>query len=378
MLSHLGEDEKINGAVTPPLFQNSLFLFDSVEELHQNMALNPEGPPWHYSRIGNPTVSVAEQKIAALEGAETCKLIGTGQGAIALAFLSELEAGAHVVAVDTCYGPVKSFLSETLHRYGVAHTLVDGRCPDEILDAIRPDTKLIYLESPSSLIFRLQDVAAITNVARQKGVTTAIDNTYNTPIHFNPIQHGVDIVCHSATKYMGGHSDVTAGVICTDSRRMKRIIQHELNYIGSILHPFSAWLLTRGLRTLPLRIKQHEATGNRIAQWIEDRPEVASVNHISLASYAQRELFARDYRGSGGLFSFEPKQQDKEKIYAFCNHLQIFGRGVSWGGFESLAIPIHVQALGMSEPRWLIRLFCGLEEPEDLIKDLSQAFGYLA
>ncbi|AIE88092.1 trans-sulfuration enzyme family protein [Fimbriimonas ginsengisoli] len=378
LLSHLGEEEKVKGAVVSPIFQNSLFLFDTCDDLHKALTTDLEGPPFHYSRISNPSVAIAEKKIAALEGAEACKLCGTGQGAIALAILSVVAAGAHVIAPDTCYGPVRSMLSEMLQRFGVSYTFVDGRDPVDFIDAIRPETTLIYLESPSSLLFRLQDVDAITKVARERGITTIIDNTYNTPIHYNPIKHGVDIVCHSASKYLGGHSDLTAGALCTTRERMNGIVRHELNYIGSILHPFTAWLLTRGLRTLPLRLKRHESTGNIVARWLETRPEIDRVHHISLDSFPQRELFLKSFSGSGGLFSFEPKVQDPIKIKAFCDSLSLFGRGVSWGGFESLVVPLPITASGVPDGRWFIRLFCGLEEPGDLVSDLERAMHLLA
>lgn len=377
-LAHLGEEEKVQGAVVPPIFQNSLFLFDTIAEFERALNTDIEGPPYHYSRISNPSVSLAEKKIANLEGAEHCKLIGTGMGALTLAILSSVEAGAHVVAVDTCYGPVRGLLQDVLARFGVTYTLVNGSDPQEIFDAVRPETKLIYLESPSSILFRLQDVDAITKFAREKGIVTAFDNTYNTPLHFNPIKHGVDIVCHSGTKYLGGHSDLTAGAICSTRERMDRITRHELNYLGSILAPFPAWLLTRGMRTLKIRMRQHEETGNIVAAWLEQRPEIDVVHHISLPSFSQRELYNRYLGHSGGLFSFEPKVQEPERIKAFCDKLKLFSRGVSWGGHESLVVPLPIQALGMPEQRWLIRLYCGLEESEDLIRDLTEALPELA
>lgn len=372
-LAHFGEDEKILGAVVPPIFQNSLFLFDTIDDFQRAMTTNIEGPPYHYSRISNPTVSLAEAKIANLEGAEACKLIGTGMGAIALAVLASVKAGDHVVAPDTCYGPLRGLLVDVLARFGVTHTLVDGRQTSDFFDAVRPETTVIYLESPSSLLFKLQDVDAITAFAREKGIVTIFDNTYNTPLHYNPIAHGVDIVCHSATKYLGGHSDITAGALCTTRKRMDDIVRYELNYFGSILSPFPAWLLTRGLRTLKLRMKQHEATGNTIASWLESRPEVERVRHIALESFEQRALYLSSFSGSGGLFSFEPRVQEPERIKAFCDKLTLFGRGVSWGGHESLVVPIPVTSLGFGENRWIIRLYCGLEEPEDLIRDITEA-----
>ena len=377
-LSHFGEEEKIAGAVIAPIFQNSTFVFDTIEEMGEAMTLHPNGPPYVYSRSSNPTVHLAERKIADLEGADICKLIGSGQGALTLAVISQVAAGAHIVAVDTLYGPNKGLFKDVLARFGVTWTYVEGSDPEEVIGAIRPETTLVYLESPSSLLFRLQDIDAITRVTRERCIATVFDNTYNTPLHFSPLQHGIDIVCHSGTKYLGGHSDITAGAICTDERRMDHILRHELNYFGSILHPFPAWLLMRGLRTLQVRLKRHEATANTVAAWLEQRPEIDVVHHISLDSFPQRDLYRRMYRGSSGLFSFEPKVQEAARVRAFCNRLKFFGRGVSWGGFESLVVAMPLQAMGMSEPRWVVRLHCGLEDPEDLIRDLSQALAELA
>ncbi|CAN5507162.1 bifunctional L-alanine/L-glutamate racemase [soil metagenome] len=376
-LAHLGEEDRPNGAVVGPIFQNSLFTFDTVAELMDAMIREPNGPRHHYSRISNPTLEVAERKIADLEGAEACKVLGCGMAAITNAIFSTVQAGSHIILPDTAYYPARVFVDKYLGRFGITHTLVTGTCPDEIFDAIRPETSLIYLESPSSALFRMQDVPAITKVAREKGITTVIDNTYATPIFFNPLALGVDMVCHSATKYMGGHSDVTAGAVCASRERIERMVRDEIMLFGNVLHPFPAWLLTRGLRTLELRVKRHEATANEVAAWLEDQPEIARVHHISLPSYPQRDLYQKMFRGSGGLFSFEPKEQSKEKVYAFCDALTLFQRGISWGGHEALVVPLPVQPIDYSEPRWIVRLYCGLEEPRDLMGDLQNVMPML-
>ncbi len=377
LLSHFGEGEKQQGAVVQPIYQTSLFVFDTIEEFTSGIQGNPQGPPFHYSRIGNPSVDVAEKKIAKLEGTEACKLFGTGQGAITAALMSCVEAGSHVVAVDTCYGPTRTLLSEYLTKFGVSVTFVTGIDSQEILDALKPETTAVYLESPSSLLFRLQDIPAVTKVCREKGITTLIDNTYCTPLFCNPAYLGVDIVLHSATKYMGGHSDVCAGALCTTQERMEKLCRVEVNLLGSILAPFPAWLLTRGLRTLGVRMPRHQATGNAVASWLESQPQVEKVNHVGLDSFSQRELFQKQMRGSSSLFSFHPKTQEKEKLVAFVEALQIFQIGVSWGGFESLALPIELNPDNWNEPGMIIRLYCGLEEPEDLIADLKQALPIL-
>ncbi|HSI71992.1 MAG TPA: PLP-dependent aspartate aminotransferase family protein [Fimbriimonas sp.] len=378
MLAHYGEEEKLKGAVTPPIFQNSLFVFPTMEELLEAMYDTPAGPPHHYSRVGNPTTALAEKKIAKLEGAEACKLFGTGMGAISAAVISCVKAGSHVIAADTCYGPVRDFVSKYLDRFGVTYTWVDGRCPEEFFDAIRPETSLIYLESPSSLVFRLQDIEAVAKFARQKGIATIMDNTYNTPLHMQPLSVGVDMVVHSGTKYFGGHSDITAGAVATSNERANKMIRGEIAYFGAILHPFSAWLLNRGLRTLPLRLKRHEETANTIAAWLDDRPEIDVVHHLGLPSYPQRDLMRKMMTGTGGLFSFEPKVQDEAKVMAFANSLKLFQRGISWGGHESLVVALKCQPLGYTEERWIVRLFCGLEDAPDLIRDLDQALAHLA
>jgi cystathionine beta-lyase/cystathionine gamma-synthase len=210
-------------------------------------------------------------------------------------------------------------------------------------------------------------------VTREKGIATIMDNTYSTPLYQNPIAMGVDIVVHSATKYIGGHSDLTAGAICTTDERMQRMIREEVNLFGSILAPFQAWLLTRGLRTLALRLKQHETNGNAVAGWLSQRPEVEQVNHVSLPDFPQRGLFTKQMRGSGGLFSIVPRCQDGVRVVRFVEALNLFSLGVSWGGFESLVVPIQLQPLGYDAPIWIVRFFCGLEDAPDLIADIERA-----
>jgi cystathionine beta-lyase/cystathionine gamma-synthase len=377
LLAHFAEDEKLEGAVTPPIFQNSLFVFEHAEDLFKSMS-NPHGAPYHYSRISNPTVDLVESKIARLEGMEAGKLLGSGMAALTTALMSNLEQGAHMVVVDTGYGPVRTTLANYLKKFGVSMTLVDGCDPSEVIDALKPETKVVYLESPSSIVMQLQDIDAITTETRRRNISTVFDNTYNTPLHYQPAKHGIDLVCHSATKYMGGHSDLTAGVICGSRARIDRITMHEINILGNILHPFQAWLLHRGLRTLKVRVKAHEATANTVAAFVESLDCVEVVNHISLESYKQRDLYLSQFSGSGGLFSFVPKVQDRGRIMDFCDSLKLFGKGVSWGGFESLVIPIHMRTLSDPAMRWVIRLYCGLEEPEDLIRDLQAAFKHLS
>jgi cystathionine beta-lyase/cystathionine gamma-synthase len=335
------------------------------------MAKHPASAPHSYSKSSNPSLDLAERKIADMEGADACKLVGCGAAALSMTIMANTAAGAHVVLPDTAYFPVRHLLADTLARFGVTHTLVDGRRKEDFLDAIRPETTLIYLEAPSSMMMRMQDVEGVTAETRVRGIATMFDNTYNTPLHFKPLKHGVDVVVHSVTKYMGGHSDLTAGAICTDAARMDRIVRGEINAFGSAA-PFVSWLVTRGLRTLPLRLKRHESTANTIAAWLETRPEVARVHHLGLPSYPQRALVETLFSGTGGLFSLELENQSIEAAYRFVNALKLFGRGVSWGGHESLVVANPVKTI--DGIRSVVRLYCGLEEPEDLQRDLEQAF----
>lgn len=378
-LQHVGEEEKIHGSVVPPIFQNSLFVYDDAEELVGLLEGPYSGPKHVYSRSSNPTLDVLEQKLAMLEGSEAAKATGSGMAAISAIVLATVKQGDHIVTVDTCYYPARLLFTELLPRFGVTATFVDGRDADELLAALRPETTLVYLETPSSALFRLQDLAAITSECKRRGITTICDNSYATPLYQRPIEHGVDVVVHSASKYLGGHSDLTAGVICASKERLDAMLMSKgvIPTLGSALAPFPAWLMLRGLRTLALRIEAHRQTAQRVAEWLQTRPEVAQVNHVGLADYPQAALRDKQMSAPGGLFSFEPKNQDRAAAFAFVNALRVFQRGVSWGGFESLALPLFPQPGDYPEPRSVIRLYCGLEDAEDLIEDLSQAFHLL-
>lgn len=373
MLQHLGESRPSGSPVTPPIVQTSLFVFDSCEELWEAQS-ESFGPPFAYSRISNPTNDIAEQKISALEGTERSKLYGSGMGAISSAILSCVERGSHIVALDTCYGPTKQFIADYLPKFGIRSTFVDGQTAESFLDAVQPETTCVYLESPGSIVFRLLEVERICRECRARGITTIFDNSYATPIYQRPASLGADIVVHSATKYIAGHSDLCAGALCTSAERMKAIVDRETALFGSALGPFPAWLLLRGLRTLHLRMAWAQTSGNAIADFLESRAEVAEVFHVGRGSERDRTLFAANMTGSSSLLSFVPNFQDMEKVKRFVEALELFQIGVSWGGFESLSVPIYMQPMDWPEPRWVIRLYCGLEDPKDLASDLARAF----
>lgn len=375
IIQHLGEDRKFGGAVVRPIFQNSLYTFESCEDLVETFAHEVAGTPdkFAYGRHGHPNLELVECKLAAMEKTEAARVFCSGMAAISAAVLSCVQAGAHVVYVDTVYGPTRRLFEEFLPRFGVSSTAVSGLCTDEVFDACRPETKLIFLESPSSFVMRLQDLGEIAAEARRRGIVTAIDGSYATPLLQNPAELGIDLVLHSATKYLNGHSDVIAGVVCGSRERIVGLNRLEAPLLGALLPPFPAWLLLRGLRTLTVRMPRHAETANRLAAMLEEAPQVEQVFHVGSKSFGQNELFAKQMRGPGGLFSFVPKTRDMSKIHDFLCSLEMFQIGVSWGGFESLALAFEVPAIGWPEPKPVVRLFCGLENPDDLEADLRQA-----
>jgi cystathionine beta-lyase/cystathionine gamma-synthase len=374
-LQHFAEEAHVHGAVVPPIFQNSLFVFDSLEQFQSEMEAGSTEPGRHvYSRITNPTLEVVERKIARLEGAESAKVFASGMGAISSAIMSCVAQGAHVVCVDTAYGPTMQFLRDYLPRFGVATTFVEGSCVDEVMDAFRPETTLLYLESPSSILFKFQDFETLCRLAHERGASVAADNSYASPVYQNPTRFGVDLVLHSASKYLGGHSDIVAGALATSRERMSRILRDEVALYGAALAPFPAWLMLRGMRTLAVRMRAHRETGDVVASWLSGRAEVERVFHASDPAHPQRDLFLKQMTGSSGLLSFLPAFQDRERVRRFVEGLEVFQLGVSWGGFESLVVPLQMQPIGWDEQRWVIRLHCGLEDVGDLVADLDRAF----
>ena len=365
------------GAVVPPIYQSSLFTFESFEEMESAFV---DSDSHHlYSRGNNPSVQVFEQKMAELEGGEQARAFSSGMAAISTAILAQTQAGSRVVCVEGCYPDTFKFLTQLSARYGIEVQFIDGRDLDAIARAL-PGASLLYLESPSSLMFHLQDLRVVAALAKQHGVFTVIDNSWATPLFQRPLELGVDMVLHSASKYIGGHSDTVAGILVGRSSEIKRINSLEYTVLGGKLSPFEAWLLLRGLRTLPLRMAAHQSSALELATRLEAHNKVTRVHHLGLPSFAQREL-AAGLNGTSGLFSFEI-DADTDGIKRFVNRLEYFKLGVSWGGHESLVFPA---VLGFQRqdrlnpfvrfdiPKNLIRLSIGLEFVEDLWADLEAA-----
>ncbi len=374
LLQHLGEEEPFPyGAVAPPIVQTSLFHTRSLRERYET----PESMPYHYSRVSNPTLELAERKIAMLEHTEGALCFSAGMGAIASVLLTFTQAGDHVICVDTAYPPTRDLLTNWLPRYGVETTFVSGETLESFQQALRPNTRLIYLESPSSLVFRLQDLQAVAEWARSKGILTVCDNSWATPLFQNPHTLGIDLVVHSASKYLAGHSDLVAGV-AAGRRELLTPLQKTRELLGTTLEPFGAWLLIRGLRTLSVRMPRHQASGLRVAQWLAEQPMIAKVHHPGLPQHPQHALARNQMRGYGSLFSFETYPIHKEQAFAFTDTLKLFRFGPSWGGYESLLLGWNIDQPDESgRARWLFRVYIGLEDPEDLIRDLAQGIGHL-
>lgn len=364
--THLGDEYgKFSGAIVPPIFQNSLF----VNPTDVN-GVQPHG--YGYTRTSNPTTDIAEHKIAALEGADGALCFSSGMGAISSAIMHFVKPNGHIIMVASAYGPTVEFAKNYLKaRMGIEYTAVPGDSVAEIEAAIQPNTCLIYLESPSSLVFKMQDLDAIAAIAKARGIGTVIDNTYATPLHQQPLKHGIDISCHTASKYMGGHSDIVAGAVASRREIIESIQNNERSLYGNNMDPFAAWLLLRGLRTLPVRLKQHAENAKKVVEFLENNAKVKKVYYPGSKTYDQPELFEKYLSGTNGLLTFTP-YGTPEQIEKFVRNLHFFQNGCSWGGFESLAVHCGKNpATGQMDD--VVRMHVGLENVDTLIADIKQA-----
>lgn len=374
IINHLGEERtQYFNAVSPPIMQTSNFTFNSVAEFREH--IQSERTHHIYTRGNNPTVHILAQKLAALEGAEAALLVGSGAAAISNAVIANVKSGDHVVCVNNVYSWANSLLTKLLPRFDVSTTFIDGTDISNFKNAIQANTSVIYLESPTSAIFDLQDLKAVAELAKSYGIITILDKSYATPLSKSAITQGIDIVIHSATKYISGHSDVVAGVIASNTKMIEKIFHGEYMTFGNILSPNDAWLILRGLRTLPTRLEQTSQTAIKILAYFQSNPQVERIFHPFLPSHPQYELAKTQMNMPMSLFSIQFKTQQFTKLDAFCDALQYFLIAVSWGGHESLALPISVNYKG--EELAIIRFYIGLESTELLIDDLKQAMQYL-
>jgi cystathionine beta-lyase/cystathionine gamma-synthase len=367
------DERHAEGAVAPPIYQTSLFTFDSYQALVDRFRGVSTQPL--YSRVDNPTVSVLLDKMCRLEDGEAAAAFSSGIAAIANAILGQVRSGDRIVCVKHIYPDTYRLLRDMCARFSVTTDFVDGRDLAAIEQAI-PGARLLYLESPNTWVMQEQDLASIAKIARSAGVTTIVDNSWASPIFQKPLQAGIDLVVHSASKYISGHSDVVAGLLVGNKAIIDKLRLDTTPYLGAKLSAQEAALLLRGLRTLPLRLQRHQASGLMIAKRLAEHESVTRVHHPGLAPCEYSLL-----KGYGGLFSFEI--DDRLDIPAFCDSLALFRLGVSWGGHESLVMPAEASINQAGEysaavdfgisPR-MIRLFVGLEDAEELWSDLSQAF----
>ncbi len=382
IINELAEDrENYYNAVAPPIMQSSNFAFKTVEEMRQAFA--DEYSTYLYSRGLNPTVDILRKKLAALDNAEDCLVFNSGAAAIFAAVLANVKSGDHIVSVNKPYTWAQKMFNEILPRFGVTTSYIDGREIEHFERAILPSTRVIYLESPNSWDYAIQDLAAVAELAKAENIVTIIDNSYCTPLYQRPINYGIDLTLQSATKYIGGHSDTVAGILCGSADMMKRIFNSEYMNIGSGISPFNAWLLIRGLRTLPMRLERITQTTQQVVAYLEQHPQVETVLFPFHPNFPQYQLAKQQMQGACGLMSFVIKADTLEQIEKFCNSLQHILMAVSWGGHESLVIPkcaaIKADHFDAAKPdHRMIRLYVGLEEADYLIKDLEQAFTILA
>jgi cystathionine beta-lyase/cystathionine gamma-synthase len=376
ILNHLGEErDEYYGAVAPPIFQTSNFCFKTVAEMRLKLTHELETP--FYTRGYNPTVAILRKKLAALEKTEDALVFSSGSAAVAAAVMSVVKAGDHVICVEKPYSWTNTLISKYLAKYGVTHTFVNGGELEDFKKAVQANTKLIYLESPNSLTFEMQDIEAVTRFAKSKNITTIIDNSYSSPINQTPIDMGVDIVLHSATKYLNGHSDVLAGVVCGSKERIMKMMAEEYMTIGSIISAQDAALILRGLRTLELRVNRSSESTKKIINFLEKHPKIKEVKFPFSSKNPQLHLAKKQMKQGGGLFSIILNAENVEQVENFCNSLKRFLMATSWGGYESLIFPTC--ALGASKsfenplPWNFVRVYIGLEDSDLLIEDLKQA-----
>jgi cystathionine beta-lyase/cystathionine gamma-synthase len=375
ILNHLGEerDEYLN-AIAPPIFQTSNFAFSSVNEMKEAIANEKKG--LIYSRGNNPTSSILCKKLAALEGTDEALAFASGMAAISSAIISFVKAGDHIVSVSNPYSWTYILLTRFLSRFNVHTTFIEGKDPEEFLRAIQPETKLFYLESPNTFTFGLQDLTEVSAIARNNGIVTLIDNSYSSPLTQNPVKMGIDIVLHSASKYLGGHSDIVAGVVCGSKNHIRQIFENEFMGLGGIISPFNAWLMLRGLRTLDIRIEKISVTATRVISFLESHPKIEEVLYPMKPSGSQYALACKQMTRQMGLFTIRLKSADLEQAELFVNSLKRFIIGVSWGGHESLVFPAMSFESGRANTEFkgnLVRIYTGLDEADVLIDDLNQA-----
>ncbi|WP_353894541.1 methionine gamma-lyase [Proteinivorax hydrogeniformans] len=376
---HAGQKpDKLHGALATPLYQTSTFVFDNVQQGANRFAGEESG--YIYTRLGNPTQAVLEEKMAALEGGEAALAFGSGMAAVSAVLMYFLKGGDHVVHSDAIYGCTHSFLHEIICDYNVSATSVDTSDVQKVKEAIKPNTKAIYLETPANPTMKLCDIEAISKIAKEAGAVVIVDNTFMSPYLQSPLELGADVVLHSATKYIGGHGDVVAGILVGSKEIMDGIRMTTLKDIGGIIAPFDAWLLIRGLKTLAVRMDRTCENAQKVAEYLEQHPAVEKVHYPGLPSFPQHELAKKQMKGFSGLISFELKGGYDAGV-KLMNSVKLCQLAVSLGDVDSLiqhpasmthSVVPEEERLEAKITPGLVRLSVGIEDVEDIIEDLDQ------
>jgi len=377
--NHLAEKrDQYFQAVAPPIIQSSNFAFKSVHQMRESIKDELNVPL--YTRGCNPTVAILRKKIAALAGGEDALVLSSGSAAVSAAVTAQVSAGDHIICVAHPYGWTNKLLDITLKRFNVSTTFVDSTATENFKNAIQTNTKLIILESPNSITFELQNIKAVAALAKANNITTIIDNSYASPIYQKPLQMGIDISVHSATKYLSGHSDLVAGVIISSKAHIRKIFQGEFMTFGAAISPNDAWLMLRSLRTLAIRMEHITKNTEHVVSYLKSHPKVEKMYYPFDKNNPQYALARQQMKAAPGLFSIQIKANNIAEVEQFVDALKLFHLAVSWGGYESLVFPLCVLTTSenysfSTRPFNLIRFSIGLDNPEELIKDLDNAFG---
>lgn len=365
------------GTVNIPPYRASTILFPTLDALESR---DPDFETVRYGRLGTPSSHAFEDAMAELERGHRAVACGSGLNAVTTVLLAFLKAGQHLLMVDSCYGPTREFCDDFLARFGVRTTYYDPLIGSAITDLIRPETSVIFMESPGSVTFEVQDIPAIVAEAKARGCKVVIDNTWSAGVFLKPLELGVDVSIQAVTKYVAGHADANLGVaICTPESW--RSVKETAVRLGVAVGSEDLYLAMRGLRTLAVRLDRHQANGRRLAEWLAVQPETLRLLHPAFPSCPGHAVWKRDFKGACGLFAVELRPQPRAALAAMLEGLRLFGMGYSWGGFESLILPMNPRRF-RTATSWegrgtLLRLHAGLEDPDDLIRDLEDGFARL-
>ena len=374
LLAHTGRDpQSHHGTVNAPLYRASTILYPTVAEFKARGERKAAG--FSYGFDGAPTTFALAEAMAELEGGARALITSSGLSAVTLSLMAFLEQGDHLLVADTVYGPTRNFCNSVLTRFGVETTFYDPLIGAELTGLMRENTRVVFMESPGTHTFEVQDVPAIAKVAREHGAVSMVDNTWASPLYFKPMAHGVDVSIHAATKYISGHSDFLLGVVTARDEETYQRMRESRAVFGDCPAPDICFQALRGMRTLAVRLHHQEQSALNIARWLQERPEVKRVMHPALPDDPGHALWKRDFSGASGLFGVVLHTTSEDAVAAMLDGLRWFGIGASWGGFESLAIPawpaINRTATKWEEPGFVLRLSIGLEDPRDLIADLE-------